>query len=319
MKQTEEFDTILDECLESILGGESVRACLERHPDHAEELRPLLETAFQAKDAADVAPRPEFRQEASRQFQQALHDLPVRKAIATFSFRHWWVSAVAVLAVIILGGGGTVFAATSAQPDNFLYSVKLATESVRISLAGSDQGKAELYAQFAARRVDEIIAMAAKGDAAAVAKATDHLDSQLVAMAGVVGGNEESAMMASKADEGALRAPATTQATMTATPTTTATTPPSLAVPSPTSRPSPTAPAPTVTFTQSAPSGTGDVSIAGGEASSFEADVAAQATEAAQKLVDALGTAPEAAREGLEHALEVVTSGYDNVLNGLNH
>ncbi len=329
MKQPDEFDTIFDECLESILSGESVETCLERYPDRAEELRPLLETALEARDAADVAPRTEFRQEASRQFQQALHDLPVRQAApGFFSFRHWWVSAVAVLAIVIFTGAGTVLAANTAQPDNFFYSVKLATESFRIYVAGSDEAKAELYAEFAQRRVDEIIAMADKGDAAAVAKATEHLDGQLVAMAGVLGSesSETFKTMTSTGDQGALRAPAPT--TTAATTTTTATTVPmAAATPPPASSPEPTTitvtppPPATITFNQSPSGAAGDANLAAGwaEGSSLESSVAAQAAEASLKLQAALANAPEASRQGLEHALEVVTSGYGQVLSGLDH
>ena len=45
MKNKKEFENILDGCLESVLRGESVEACLELYPDYAEELRPLLMTA----------------------------------------------------------------------------------------------------------------------------------------------------------------------------------------------------------------------------------------------------------------------------------
>jgi hypothetical protein len=311
MKQSHDFDTILDECLERVFSGESVDTCLAAYPDEADELRPLLETVLEARTAADVAPRPEFRQEASRRFQMALRDLPVKRPAGTFSFRHWWVTTLAVLALVVFGGGGTVLAANGAQPDNFLYSVKLTTESVRISLAGGDQAKAELYAEFAGRRVDEILAMADKGNAAAVDKATGHLDRQLVAMAGVVG-NEQALTAVTKSDH-ALSAPLATSTTTATTTAPAATQAPSLAAPSP------TAPPPTVTFGQSSGTGLAAGEAAGAGNTPFEQDVSAQAAEAAQRLQDALASAPEAARQGLEHALEVVTNGYGHVLHGLRH
>jgi hypothetical protein len=331
MDNRKDFDTILDECLDRVFRGENLEACLADYPDHAADLRPLLETVVETKDAADIAPRPEFRQEAARQFQQALRDLPVRKPAGAFSFRHWWVSVATALAVIVFGGTGTVFAANSAQPDNILYPVKLATESVRISLASSDQAKAELYAEFADRRVSEIVTMASKGNAEAVEKATDHLDHQLVAMAGVVdtGESKELATMASTADHGALTAPMASTTTDTSgaalavpapAPATTATT---ATEPTPTEPPMALVPGrgPSAADNQTrnaeghGPDEFGTAATA--PAGSFKEDVSNRAAEAIQKLQEAIENTPETAHGGLRHAIDVVQGGYGKVLDDL--
>jgi hypothetical protein len=71
------------------------------------------------------------------------------------------------------------------MPDDALYSIKLATESVQIALTPSDLGKAQLYTRFNDRRVEEIVTMADEGKAVQVAKATDNLNSNMLAMANI--------------------------------------------------------------------------------------------------------------------------------------
>jgi len=43
MRRGESIESILQRCLARIAAGESVAACLHDHPEHADELAPLLE------------------------------------------------------------------------------------------------------------------------------------------------------------------------------------------------------------------------------------------------------------------------------------
>lgn len=332
MKRPNELENILDECLEMVFGGESIEACLDKYPEYAEDLKPLLETIVDARGAADIKPRPEFKRQAFYDFQSAVRDLPPLKAAGFFSLRQWWVTATAVVAVIVFGGGGAVMASGSSLPDSFLYSVKLATESTRIALTFSDEGKTELYARFADRRVDEMVVMAEQGNSEAVNLAADNLDRQLVAMVNVVvpgegdSGTAETAMMFSEAAEAPQAAPA----------------PAALTVPRPT-------PAPATDESVTEPSvsvgANGDIKAAapparsegeepalperstitpvgeprreGEEPSLFKQDITGQATEAIRKLQAALATAPEEARPALEKALELLYERYDVVISNI--
>ena len=147
MKKDREFENILDECLENMLRGKSIEQCLADYPDHAAALEPMLRTAFRAKMATNIRPRPEFKDRARHQFQAAIRDTepaPARTRGFFPSLKPAWI-ALAALVAIIIAGGSTVYAAGNALPDSPLYPVKLATESVRLFLTPSDIGKAELY------------------------------------------------------------------------------------------------------------------------------------------------------------------------------
>lgn len=186
-----EFDDLLEECLGRVLRGEPVEQCLADYPEHAPRLQPLLLTALETRQAAAIRPRPEFRERARYQFQAALRDMEPKEHRGFFSWQPRWVTAVVAIFAVLIIGSGTVAAAGNSLPGEPLYSVKLATEAVRLAFTPSDLGKAELYARFADKRVDEIIAMADKGKTVQVEMATERMNSQLVAMANLVGPAEE--------------------------------------------------------------------------------------------------------------------------------
>jgi len=164
MKRGEEFDNILDECLERLLvKGETIEECLSRYPEHAAELEPLLQTTLAAKRALAIQPNPEFKARARYQLQSALQEVKPKGWLTRPVWQSWWATAVAVFLVLVLAGGSTVAAAGSSMPDDALYSVKLATEEMQLTLTPSDIGKAELYAKLADRRVAEIIYLVNEG------------------------------------------------------------------------------------------------------------------------------------------------------------
>jgi hypothetical protein len=186
-----EFDDLLEECLGRVFRGEPVESCLADYPEHAPRLQPLLLTALETRQAAVIRPRPEFRERARYQFQAALRDVQPKERRSYFNWQPRWVTAVVAIFAVLVIGSGTVAASGNSLPGEPLYSVKLATEAVRLAFTPSDLGKAELYARFADKRVDEIIAMADKGKTEQVEMAAERMNSQLVAMANLVGPAEE--------------------------------------------------------------------------------------------------------------------------------
>lgn len=193
MKKAREFDNILDECLERVLvKGETIKQCLTGYPEYAAELKPLLQTALDTKKATAIKPRPEFRERASYQFQTALRQTELKKSRGFFGWQPRWATAVIVVIVLLLAGSSTVAAASNSLPDEPLYPVKLATETVQLTLTPSALGKAELYVKLVDKRVAEIIKMAEKGKAKQVARVTQRLNRQLIAMASLpMPGGEE--------------------------------------------------------------------------------------------------------------------------------
>jgi len=191
MKKDKEFNNILDECLERIVvDGETLEQCLERYPEQAAELKPLLETVLAVKAASAVEPRPEFKARARYQFRSALQEKAAPKRRPFFGWLPRWATALAIVLVVLLVGGGTVAAASNSMPDSVLYPVKLATENVQLALTTSQLGKARLCAGFADRRVVEIIYMAEKGDAHQVEAITGRLDDRLEMLVVLVSGLE---------------------------------------------------------------------------------------------------------------------------------
>jgi hypothetical protein len=189
--KNQEFDNILNECLERItLKGETLEQCLERYPEQAAELRPLLETVLAVKGASAVEPRPDFKARARYQFRSALQEKAAPQRRPFFGWLPRWATALSIVLIVLLAGGGTVVAASNSMPDSILYPVKLATEEVRLAFTPSQLDKARLCSDFADERVVEIIYMAEKGDAESVEATTERLDDRLETLAVLVSGLE---------------------------------------------------------------------------------------------------------------------------------
>jgi hypothetical protein len=350
MKKSPEFDIILDECLQRLIEGDSIEACLSRYPEHAAALGPLLRMAWDTLRAVDIRPRPEFRQRAAYQFQMAARETPVKERRDFFSVLKPGLATIIIVVVVLLAGGGTVAAANNSLPDNPLYSVKLATESVRVALTPSALGKAELHARFADKRIDEIIEMAEKGKSDLVDKTTERLNKQLVAVANLtVSGGQEvatSSDMASGASRPSATAPESPKGLMAPAPTATptvmpapsptaaATTAPTTTVPAPeaTSPPSivlapppESAPPPAVTTSPAEPrppsKGGGTFGAEKGVNQSreekFKEELSRQAYENWLALQEELEKAPESIKPALQRAIEVAEEAYQEALQNL--
>ncbi|MFC1943068.1 DUF5667 domain-containing protein [Chloroflexota bacterium] len=184
MKRSRKFENVLDECLGRLLvKGETVEQCLQSFPEHADELKPLLETALVVKEASAIQPRPELRDKARYQFYSALQGMKPKKSRLVFGWQPLWATVVAIVLVFLLAGGGTVAAAAGSMPDEPLYTVKLATEQARLVLTPSSLGKAELYAKLADRRVLEIVRMAGEGKPEQIERTARRLDAYLTRIA----------------------------------------------------------------------------------------------------------------------------------------
>jgi len=346
MKQNQEFDSILDECLERILaGGETVEQCLARYPGEAAELEPLLRTSLFAKKAAEIKPRPEFRERARYQMRAALQEM-AEKRERRFSFFSWqprWATVAVTVLVLLLASGGTVAAAGNSMPDGPLYPVKLATERVQLALTPSALGKAELYAKLADKRAAEIIKMAEKGKTEEVARVAERLNVQLTAMSSLVGLPAEEAGAVVAPPPARMKGPPEQEATVTlAPPPPTVVKPPEQApavmlAPSPTEEKLPekkavipTPPPPAVRETPVRPEAA--VEVAGEDEDAEDAEdaeldrrarllriLARNAATHSAALQAALERAPESARPALLQALAVSDAEYERALRALRN
>ena len=172
----------IDECVDALRRGESIEDCLSRHPDMAEELRPLLVTI---SAAAGIAPE---RDDATRRIGHLRFEGAVRHHLATrqgrpassrLSIRDWWTGrasrwsrawavGLATMALFLVLSTGAAYASTDAMPDSPLYPVKRATEHARLAVTFSDGSRAIYHLELIERRTLELAAVAESGDAARI-------------------------------------------------------------------------------------------------------------------------------------------------------
>lgn len=338
MSKNNEIENILDECLERLINGETIEACLTGHPEYATELEPLLRTAEDARKAAAIKPRAEFRDRAAYEFQAAIREMEPQRSPGFFGwFPRWATVVAAVVVVVLLAGTGTVAASANSLPDEPLYQVKLATEAVRLAFTPSALGKAELYAKFADKRVEEIIRMADKGKVKQVEKATERMNNQLIAMANLVvpGGAgdaqmEIAAFEAVPAPMAAEEAPAPVPAPKPApAPEAEApqmqmkAPPPEIEVPPEAAEEAPVmaeprAPGPREDAGRAADRGRKDKDVEPDNRARFRMNMSEQAMENIKELQDLLERAPESLKPALRRALEVADNGYEQALRNLD-
>ena len=179
MGTNKQFDNILNKCLEKLITGqETVEQCLQRYPQYAAELEPLLRTATMVNKAVDVKPSAEFRAKAryEMRLKMAQSKAPVRTPARAARYVPRWAIAVGTAMLVFVLGGGSVLASTGVMPGNVLYGVKLAKETVQVKLAGSPEKKTELYVTMAATRVAEMTWMAGNNKTQNIEAAALRLD-----------------------------------------------------------------------------------------------------------------------------------------------
>ncbi len=103
------FDKILDECIDRINRGQSVEACLADYPDYAEQLEPLLRTMTQTQAVYSFAPSASAKMAARQRFNAVLEGLEQKRwekqsfFTRVFARPAVWATVAAVL-VLLIGG-----------------------------------------------------------------------------------------------------------------------------------------------------------------------------------------------------------------------
>jgi hypothetical protein len=152
-----EFENKLNDCLERLLSGtETIEQCLQRYPNEAKELEPLLRTAMSVDKAVDITPTPESKSRIRYNLQLKMAEVGKPRRASWISLQPRWAMAMMAVMLVFVVGGGAVLAADSSMPGSLLYPIKILTENISLKLAASDIEKAELSLTFADRRVEEM-------------------------------------------------------------------------------------------------------------------------------------------------------------------
>ncbi|MCJ7509970.1 MAG: DUF5666 domain-containing protein [Dehalococcoidia bacterium] len=159
-----DFRTILDECLKELETGQSLDAILARHPEEADELRPLLLTAQNLKAVPIARPRSHVQQAGWQRFLgEAIALRRARQRRPTFSLWQPLAAAASLVLVLFLAGGVTTYAASRSLPDSPLYPIKLATEDARLWFVFDEDDQAGILLNQSETRMTEIRKLVQQG------------------------------------------------------------------------------------------------------------------------------------------------------------
>ena len=102
----DDFDRILDECIDRINRGDSLADCLSDYPMYAERLRPLLQSVCGVQEVYSFTPSADAKRVSRQKFHAALEQrrqmTPVSAFLKLISRPVVW-TAVAVLVLAIVG------------------------------------------------------------------------------------------------------------------------------------------------------------------------------------------------------------------------
>jgi hypothetical protein len=161
MSKDREFNDVLNQCLERLLdNGETVEQCVQSYPEQSTELEPLLRTAADVRKATRVEPRAEFKARARYQFHRALAELKPKRTLWRWVLRPRWVTAAAVILVVLLAARGMGIATYHSMPGEILYPVRLTAEDVLLGRTPPGLARAQMHLSLMERRVKEITSLA---------------------------------------------------------------------------------------------------------------------------------------------------------------
>lgn len=157
----------LETCLQDVENGTDIETVLFRYPDLADELRPILETAVQARRAAVLDPSPEVvRRSRAKVLQQASQ---MREARMHSTRRLWTVPlrrilvSLAVIVALFVSGTGLVQASSTTLPGDNLYPVKRTWEDIRLLFTFDAQLREMLEVEHENERHEELRELFAEG------------------------------------------------------------------------------------------------------------------------------------------------------------
>jgi hypothetical protein len=169
MTVANKLENILDACLaESHAGRSKVEKCLQRYPDHAPALEPLLRQAARLAvlppvtmptDAVNALERRVLSRAAEIKAATSRKERPLRWPFWSRSARgrvRRLALALSLVIALALAGTWTVSAFASSLPGEALYPLKLVAEKTRLRATFRHEARARLHLAFAERRLGEM-------------------------------------------------------------------------------------------------------------------------------------------------------------------
>ena len=156
------LEPIFVECLDALENGEALDLILQRYPDHAQELRPYLETAVQL-ERLPIQPTVAAEHTSKQNFLAQAAAMKAAPVVPWWSnWRQWLRLATALALFLIVFLAGFTYTTATAVPGDLLYDSKLFIEEFRLQTAGPLQ-QIELVDQFNRERIAEINQLLAAG------------------------------------------------------------------------------------------------------------------------------------------------------------
>jgi hypothetical protein len=164
---SDNFEVVLNICLDRIAKGDSIKQCLSEYPQFAAQLDPLLKTALSIQRVSAIKPRSEFKAEAKYRILMKLEKRKKNVVNKEPFFRRmprWATVLIVALIIILVGSSGTVAASANSLPGDKLYPVKIASERVQTAFVFSDENRVKVEVKLVERRVDELTGLIEIGD-----------------------------------------------------------------------------------------------------------------------------------------------------------
>jgi hypothetical protein len=150
---------ILESCLQELEDGVVIDDILSRFPDHAKELRPILNASLNARNRKVPAPTQAAIIRGRARLMQKVAEIQQKKNAPqkhAIPFFQRIAISFAVTATLLLSGTSLVGASSTALPGQNLYPVKRGWENIRLFFAFNEEARNFLEEQFEGERLEEI-------------------------------------------------------------------------------------------------------------------------------------------------------------------
>jgi hypothetical protein len=192
------IDRLIETCLNMIQYERiDIETVLSRYPDHADELRPVLEAALWIQEQRDkFDPRPGVMRASKARVlnqirqEQAARSLPADEpAERGFFWGLPWLDqkmhtlrtafTILLIAFLVVSTSSVALASAGAIPGDSLYPLKLGLEEAALAVTPSEAGDAQLRIDFAQRRLREIQMLTLEGRYDYIPSAVQNFEAQV--------------------------------------------------------------------------------------------------------------------------------------------